>query len=658
MIGSLPEFLQGTGNCPSRKPLPKLKFFFMGSNPLAGIIPEWFFQLENLVMLSLDGNLLEGPISVLLGSLQNLHYLDLGGNRLNGTLPESLGQLSELSHLDVSSNQLTGMVTEAHFSKQGKLMFLDLSSNSITVNINSNWNPPFQLLRLNMGSCALGPSFPAWLISQKKVTYLDLSDGNIVGFIPNWFLDTSSNLAYFNISHNQLRGKLPNHVASFIEIEFLDLSFNLFEGPVPLSIGASATILLDLSHNHFSGAIPWNISHCIPNLYFLSLSYNHLSGEIPPSLGDMLSLHIIDLSGNEFTGTIPPNLANCSFLEALDLGSNNLFGTIPSSLGQLHGLRSLHLSDNHFWGDLPSSFRNLSNLETMDLGNNAFSGTISPWLCESFPHLRILILRTNSFYGELSPKISNLTSLQVLDLARNCFTGSIPASLGDLKAIAEEKKQNTYLRYGQYGGRYYEETIVVYTKGQLQEYNKTLSLVTSIDLSDNNFTGNLPHEITKLVGLVVLNLSRNYITGQIPQDMSNMHQLQSLDFSSNRLSGTIPSSMSSLSFLGFLNLSNNNLLGAIPYTGHMTTFDAPSFTGNPGLYGPPLPVMCQGDDDPSDDSDKGTSEYDGLIDKWFYLSVGLGFAAGILVPYFMLAIKRCWGHAYFDFLDQVIDKLW
>ena len=48
---------------------------------------------------------------------------------------------------------------------------------------------------------------------------------------------------------------------------------------------------------------------------------------------------------------------------------------------------------------------------------------------------------------------------------------------------------------------------------------------------------------------------------------------------------------------------------------------------------------------------------DGLIGKWFYLSLGLGFASGILVPYFIFAIKRSWGGVYFAIVDQVVDKL-
>jgi hypothetical protein len=294
----------------------------------------------------------------------------------------------------------------------------------------------------------------------------------------------------------------------------------------------------------------------------------------------------------------------------------------------------------------------------MNIGYNIMSGIIPFSFGERFPFLRILILRSNVFSGELSLDFSKLGSLQVLDLARNELTGSIPASLSDLKAIAQVHTKNKYLLYGdsgRNGGHYYEESLEVYMKDQMLKYTKTLSLVTCIDLSDNNFSGDIPNDITKLFGLVVLNFSRNHITGEIPKTMSNLLQLSSLDLSNNRLSGTIPSSLSSLSFLGSLDLSNNILMGVIPYMGHMTTFDAVAFAGNRGLCGPPLPVKCSGDDDKKQGNDDSNDE--GLFDNWFYLSLGLGFATGILVPYFILTMKTSWGDVYFDFVDQVIHKL-
>ncbi|KAK2351541.1 receptor protein EIX2 [Trifolium repens] len=655
MTGTLPKFIQGIDNCPSRKPLPNLEVFDIRENQLHGEIPDWLAQLEKLSHLSLSNNLLEGPIPVSLGSLHNLDTLLLGGNKLNGTLPDSFGQLSKLTYFDVSSNKLTGMVSEDHFLKLSKLDLLFMSSNSFTLNVSVNWLLPFQVSYLGMGSCVLGPSFPPWLKSQSKVQYLDFSSASIVGFIPKWFWDISPQLRVLNISHNELQGFLPNPItmSNLYSYVALDLSFNLINRPIPVI--APGFQVLDLSHNRFSSAIPLNISQHINNVRFLSLSHNQLHGEIPLSLGEMPYVTVIDLSGNNLTGKIPPNVANCSFLNVVDLGNNNLSGKIPGSLGQLNRLKSLHLNDNHFSGDLPLSLRNLSLLETMDLGYNILSGVIPTWFGQDFPSLRILILRSNAFFGELSLDFSKLGSLQVLDLARNDFSGNIPASLGDLKAVTQVQKKNRYLLYGNYEGHYYEEGLNVYTKGQILRYTKTLSLVTGIDLSDNNFSGIIPNEITKLFGLVVLNLSRNHITGQIPETMANLLQLSSLDLSNNRLSGTIPSSLSSLSFLGSLDLSNNILMGVIPYMGHMTTFDAVAFAGNRGLCGPPLPVKCSGDDDKKQGNDDSNDE--GLFDNWFYLSLGLGFATGILVPYFILTMKTSWGDVYFDFVDQVIHKL-
>ncbi|KAF3437339.1 hypothetical protein FNV43_RR20092 [Rhamnella rubrinervis] len=652
LTGTLPEFLEGT------EPLPSLQDLDLSNNHLVGKLPEWLGQLENLVHLGLDYNSLNGPIPASMGLLQNLTDLGLGGNQLNGTLPESLGQLSELSSFDVSSNHLTGLVTETHFLKQGKLKYLHFSSNNFTFNVSSNWVPPFQVWNLDMRSCRLGPSFPAWLESQKEVKFLDFSNASISGPIPSWFWEISSNLSLLNVSFNHLEGQLPSPliVAPFADV---DLSSNLFKGPIPLPIVEIE--LLDMSSNTLSGPIPSNIGDSLPNLVFLSLSGNHIIGEIPVSIGNMQYLGVIDLSNNNLTGSIPSSIANCSYLKVLDLSKNNLSGHIPRSLGQLSMLQTLHVSDNNLSGELPSTFLKLSSLEMLDLGINRLKGKIPPWIGQGFQRLRILSLRSNAFSGELPTVLSKLSSLQVLDLAENQLNGSVPASFGNFKAITEFQDINHYLFYGTYRGTYYEDHMVVNTKGQSLRYTKTLSLVTSLDLSGNNLSGDLPGEMTRLLGLMVLNLSGNHISGHIPKTVSELKQLSSLDLSRNRLSGVIPQSLASLSFLGYLNLSDNDFSGKIPFTDHMTTFDASSFAGNLGLCGSPLAVKCAGDGGDDDPGNRGTTTTDNssgesFIDNWFYMSVGLGFAAGILVPCFILSLRKSWRDAYFQFIDEFVRR--
>ncbi|XP_060670467.1 receptor-like protein EIX2 [Ziziphus jujuba] len=489
----------------SRRPLLNLQFLDLSNNQLVGKLPERLAQLENLVDLDLSNNSLYGPIATSFGILQqNLTIMGLGENELNGTLPESLGQLSDLEYFDVSFNKLTGIVTEAHFLKLKKLGHLDLSSNSFTLDVNSNWVLPFQVSFLGMGSCHLGPSFSTWLKSQKYVEHLDFSNASFSGSVP----DCSNN----------------------------------FSGSVPIPSGSF--YLLDLSKNKFSSNIPnkWNITG--GTFVFLSIANNQINGEIPAWIGNIVpGLEVFDLSNNNLIGSNPSSIGNCSGLAALDLSNNHLSGTIPTFLGQLSGLKSLHLNDNKFHGQLPSSFQNLSSLETLSLGNNRLNGSIPPWI----------------------------GSIQILDLVENQLTGSIPASFGHFNAMLQAQIINRYLWYGAasiyqnaaYGkntngyigsmefGNYYE-SFVVNMKGQLLRYTKTLSLVTMIDLSGNNLSGDLPIEMTNLLGLVVLNLSRNRFTGHIPKSISKMKQLSSLDLSRNGFFGAIPSWSSYVDNLGWV----------------------------------------------------------------------------------------------------------
>ncbi|KAL7219691.1 hypothetical protein ACSBR2_012702 [Camellia fascicularis] len=132
------------------------------------------------------------------------------------------------------------------------------------------------------------------------------------------------------------------------------------------------------------------------------------------------------------------------------------------------------------------------------------------------------------------------------------------------------------------------------TKGSNYQYDKILTLVTSIDLSNNNISGNMSQELTSLLGLLSLNLSGNNLIGMIPKKMGHMVSLKSLDLSKNQLRDQIPPSMSCLPFLNYLNLSRNNLSSKIPLSTQLQSFSASSFLGNK-LCGLPLTKNCSVD---------------------------------------------------------------
>ncbi|KAL6334607.1 hypothetical protein AAG906_019242 [Vitis piasezkii] len=655
---------------PNWVPPFQVKYLRMDSCHLGPSFPAWLQSQKNLEYLDFSNGSISSPIPNWFWNISfNLQWLYLSHNQLQGQLPNSLKFYNQLD-IDFSSNLFEGSIP---FQLNGlgcffqsfewkspdsigqlsqcniciKLEFLRMGSNSFHLNVSPNWVPLSQVNDLDMGSCHLGPSFPAW--SQKNLRFLDLSNCRhfkshsklVLEYFFNMerlFLPTID-LSVINFRHfSTKRGK------SMLGLNYLMLSNNQITGFIPLNIGKSMPNLsyLSLSSNQITGAIPSNIGEFLPSLQFLSLSGNRIIGTIPDSIGHLTSLEVIDFSRNNLTGSIPSTINNCSSLVILDLGNNNLSGMIPKSLGQLQSLQSLHLNHNKLSGELPSSLQNLTGLDVLDLSYNRLSGQVPAWIGAAFVNLVILNLRSNLFFGRLPSRLSNLSSLHVLDIAQNNLMGEIPITLVELKAMAQEQLNIYRLNVN---ATRYEERLVVIAKGQSLEYTKTLSLVVGIDLSDNNLSGEFPQEITKLFGLVVLNLSRNHITGQIPKNISMLRQLSSLDLSSNKLSGTIPSSMASLSFLSYLNLSNNNFSCKIPF-GANDNLHRVGLCGKPDLY-----------EDPNKRQSVVSDKNGGYVDQWFYLSVGLGFAMGILVPFFVLATRKSWCEAYFDFVDEIVRWL-
>jgi len=87
---------------------------------------------------------------------------------------------------------------------------------------------------------------------------------------------------------------------------------------------------------------------------------------------------------------------------------------------------------------------------------------------------------------------------------------------------------------------------------------------TSLNLSQNGLTGEMPPEIGALINLTYLNLYSNQLTGEITTEIGNLTNLTYLDLQMNQLSGQIPSEIGNLVNLIILHLNDNNLSGQIP----------------------------------------------------------------------------------------------
>ncbi|XP_078154504.1 receptor-like protein 41 [Carex rostrata] len=591
---------------PSITNITRLIDLILGFNRLTGTIPMSFFTHPSLQFLDLANNQLSGYLPEFSNGSLTLANIYFDGNNLQGLVPISLFKLPQLNGLGLSSNNFVGTlnldVILNSIKDNKNLESLILSNNKFSIIEGKNHNESFyasfpQMQCIQLASLHL-TKFPSFLRYQTNIENLDLSNNKIGGVIPNWLCSKTS-IFVLNLSHNFFT-KIEDdaHLTFSDSLENFDFSSNRISGPVPLL--PPGITFADFSSNYFSWPAYFR---SIP--IYLSLSKNSLTGEIPLSICNVTLPKVLDpglprgldLSFNNLTGTIPPCLLeDAEFRQVLNLQSNNLSGPLPRNINQGCKLRTINLSGNRIHGSLPQSLLNCDTLVVLDLGNNQIVDRFPFWL-GTLRNLRALVLRSNQFYGpisnmEVKTKTNNsfFPTLKVLDVSSNHFSGIISKTFFEnLMAMVSNSDSDIFTGYL---GYYYHNSITVLWKGQEMEINKSLTIFSSLDLSENGFSGEIPGEIGQLKSLDVLNLSHNALIGPIPSELGNLNQLQSLDLSCNQLSGHIPQELTSLTFLSALNLSYNNMVGEIPQGHQFSTFPNDSYLGNPGLCGSPLSIQC------------------------------------------------------------------
>ncbi|KAH1121291.1 hypothetical protein J1N35_004451 [Gossypium stocksii] len=584
--------------------IPLLNDLNLGNNQFIGHISEFQNRLLSLNMLVLENNSFRGPIPSSISKLVNLIFLDLSSNKLNGTISlDMFSELHNLQYLVLSSNTLSlSSDNSVTISKLVNLTFLDLSSNKLNGTISSDMFSELhnlQHLDLSSNTLSLGSNNSVTNV-LRNLEYVDLSS-NIFNELPR-FLQGSKNLRVLDFSNNRIRGRLSKF--PWKDIELLNLRSNFIEGDLP--------------------ELP-------PNIRFLSVSNNSLTGTLS-GICNAKFIEILDLSQNDFSGVIPQCIGSFSqSLSSFNLKMNKLHGAIPSTFAKGCALKNLNLNSNHLEGPLTPSIINYKEMQVLDVGNNMINDNFPHWI-QALSELQVLVLRSNKFHGPVTAPTSprSLLKLRIVDLSCNYFFGPLPTGyIKNFKGMVNILDDGKGVRYMGERNYSYDYSVAIAVKGFEIELVKILTIFTSIDLSSNNFEGQIPRDIGELSSLRGLNLSHNNLVRHIPSSLRNMTRLEWLDLSSNKLSGQIPTGLLDLTFLSSFNVSYNQLVGPIPKGKQFNTFENGSYQGNEGLCGVPLSRGCNdnvlGQPPPAPWMNSHEDDGSKLEFGWKVVAIGYGF---------------------------------
>ncbi|XP_028056660.1 receptor-like protein 15 [Camellia sinensis] len=275
------------------------------------------------------------------------------------------------------------------------------------------------------------------------------------------------------------------------------------------------------------------------------------------------SLEYIGLSHNRFEGLFSfRSFANHSNLEVVELISENDKFEVETEFtdwNPMFQLKVLVLSNcnlNKLSGDVPKFLLYQNRLMFVDISHNNLTSSFPNWLLVNNTRLEHLILQNNSFVDLFFLPQYCYTSISRIDISDNHFSGKIQANIGDMFP---------YIRYINLSRNAFE--------GGIPSSFGKMSNLDVLDLSTNNFSGEVPNQLVRnCISLGALKLSNNNFCGQIFSVDFNLTQLWILQLNDNQFTGPVTNVLSKLHELYFLDISNNYMTGKIPSSmGNMTS---------------------------------------------------------------------------------------
>ncbi|KAF3339705.1 receptor-like protein 12 [Carex littledalei] len=554
---------------------PTLRSLSMSGCSLMGPFDQSLSQLSQISYLRLDYNNLSSPVPEFFANFSYLSVLKLSSCLINGEFPVRILQLKNLKEIDLSDNPtLSGQLPE--FEKYSSLQTLILSATNFSGQIPDSIGNLQNLSTFLIYDCNFHGEITTNLQKLVRLSYLDISRNRFTGEIPkfhNWL-----RISEYVLNNNNFAGSIPDS-SSYAGLDYLseiDFSYNSLSGTIPVSLFSLPSLqILLLSQNQLSGNLP-EFSKGLPALQTIDISSNNLQGPLPSSIFKLSQLQVLNLASNNFTGMLDlDSLWYLKNLASIDL-SNNMLSVTDGAIGNkswytsFPNIKILNLVSCNLT-KFPSFMRYQSGISILDLSNNKIGGTIPNWVQKIGNESYLTFnLSHNLFTGlEADTLFLSLDTLAILDLHSNMLNGTVPLPPPGIIVFA--LSHNIFSLLPPNLTSYLGFTIYLSLSnnkltGSIPGSICNASYLQVLDLSYNNFMGELPHCLLENTStLAVLNVKNNKLTGSFPQAISEDCGFRTINLNGNNINGTLPQSLMNCASLEVLDLGNNKIDGGFPY---------------------------------------------------------------------------------------------
>ena len=484
--------------------LSELSTLQIVGSKLKGEIPEFLYGMTKLAKIRFNTNNLTGSLSDKISQWTELTELYLNGNKqLGGSIPATIGQLKKLESINIAQTAISGTIP-AELAGCTALKNFMAYETSMSGPIPEIWDqfPDISVIQL-YGTpgfeCPLPVSFGN-INTTAKTLSLQLKNCNFTGNIPESYANLPAVCKQLFVNGNKLSGVIPAAVQAHANWDTWKPATNILpqqDGYVlrlkPDYRQLDSLVLVKVytvaDGANWKESRRWNLEKPMDQWPGVKLNeegrviemsitngtVSTVEWELPSEIADLKELSTLQAVGSRVKGEFPEFLYDMTKLTKLVLNGNNITGSFSDKVANWTELANLYINNNkQFGGTLPAAFGSLKKLVNLNIAQTAISGAVPAELsaCESLQNFMAYETQITS----IPDNWDQWPALKIIQIYGNKgLECPLPSSIGNAKNV------------------------------------------TSLQMYNCNFTGNIPESYAKLpAACKQLYINGNRLQGVVP----------------------------------------------------------------------------------------------------------------------------------------------